>query len=241
MTAVTEAVVLAAGRGRRLGALTERFPKALLQVGGRPILHRIIGGLSAAGIRSVVVVVGHEGETVERTTGDGSEWGLGIRYIRQVHLEGTARAVALAQGLIGPRAFFVGWGDIVVEPGNYARILAAARDGRGALGLNEVEDPAAGAAVYLDANGRVERIVEKPAPGTSTTRWNNAGLAVLPPAVWPFIEALEPSARGEYELPQAIEAYIAAGNALQGVPIEGPWFDIGTPESLEAARRWFGE
>lgn len=234
------AVLLAAGRGTRLGALTESFPKAMLTVGGTPILHRILSGLAAGGVAEVVIVTGHAAGVLEAATGDGSRWGVRIRYRRQETPEGTARAVALARGDLQGAPFFCGWGDIVVEEHNYARVLAAS-DGGGALAVNEVEDPYAGAAVYVDGKGFVERLVEKPARGTAGTRWNNAGLVVLPPETWEFIDGLQPSARGEYELPEAIAAYVASGGRMRAVPIQGPWFDVGTPESLAAARAHFGE
>lgn len=241
MSVIERAVLLAAGRGTRLGALTATTPKPMLQVGGKPILHRILGGLADGGIRQVVVVTGHAAEVLEEATGDGSLWGLRIQYARQLLPEGTARAVSLARDFAAAEPFFVGWGDIVVDAGNYAKVIEGARSSGGALGVNEVEDPAHGAAVYFDEQSRIQRIVEKPAPGTSSTRWNNAGLMVLPPEIWRHIDALQPSPRGEYELPEAVANLIAEGHDIRAVPLSGPWFDIGTPESLQAARAHFGE
>lgn len=237
---VDQAVLLAAGRGTRLGDLTRETPKPLLEVGGEPIIFRIIRGLAAAGVCDVTVVTGHLAERLEAALGDGSHLGLTLRCVRQERLDGTARAAALARPFLRPGPFFAGWGDIVVEAGNYARVIEGARLTGAAIAVNEVDDPWAGAAVYVDETMRVLRMVEKPPPGSSTTRWNNAGLAVLPPATWDEVERLEPSARGEYELPQAIAALVAGGYPVVAVPIEGPWFDIGTPESLAAARRYFG-
>lgn len=237
---ITRAALLAAGRGTRLGSLTTQFPKAMLEVGGIPILHRIVDALADAGVTDLTVITGHAGEHLERETGDGSRWSARIKYRRQSAMDGTASAVALAREDVANAPFFCGWGDIVVGPANYGAVLRAAESSDGALAVNHVEDPAAGAAVYVDDDGHVTRIVEKPPPGTSTTNWNNAGLAVLPPDIWPYIDALEKSPRGEFELPQAIANFVEAGGRLKAVPVEGPWFDVGTPESLAAARAYFG-
>jgi len=239
VTAVQKAVLLAAGRGKRLGALTDSEPKPLLRVAGEPILHRIIAGLAAGGVAEIFVVTGYRAEQLESATGDGSRWGLSIRYARQEPLDGTARAVQLVREQLGDEPFFVGWGDIVVGEANYARVLDAAKPGSAVVAVNMVDDPSAGGAVYVDEAWQVTRIVEKPAPGTSTTNWNNAGLMVLPPQAWPFLDGLTVSDRGEYELPRALAAMVEAGVPALAVPIDGPWFDIGTPESLEAARRYF--
>lgn len=237
---ITKAVLLAAGRGTRLGALTAETPKPLLDVGGRPVIVRILEGLVAAGIREAVVVTGHLADALRRGIEAADLRGVRLEFRRQETLDGTARALALARDFVGDDTFFFGWGDIVVRPENYATVLrAAVRDVAAVIAVNEVDDPAGGAAVYVDDALRVQRIVEKPPPGTSSTRWNNAGFGVLAARAWPAIEALKPSPRGEYELPQAIAALAGAGEKVVAVPVEGPWIDIGTPEDLEAARRAF--
>ncbi|MCK9519099.1 MAG: nucleotidyltransferase family protein [Dehalococcoidia bacterium] len=238
---IERAVLLAAGRGLRLGERTETMPKPLLVVGGRPVIVRILDGLHRAGIEDVLIVTGYLGGVLERELGNGAHAGMRLEYARQETLDGSARALALAREFAGGQRFFFGWADIVVQPENYRRVLRAAwdEDLAGVIAVNEVEDPAAGAAVYLDDARYVQRIVEKPAPGGSATRWNNAGFGVLGPAIWPEIDTLLPSARGEYELPQAIAALVEGGGLVRAVPVDGPWFDIGTPEQLAAARSAF--
>jgi dTDP-glucose pyrophosphorylase len=69
------------------------------------------------------------------------------------------------------------------------------------------------------------------------TNYNNAGFGVLPAQIWAEIDALAVSERGEYELPRAIAALVTSGARLRAVPVMGTWWDIGTPEDLDAARR----
>lgn len=239
MRTIDRAILLAAGKGTRLGSLTAHAPKPLLEVAGKPILVHITDGLMRAGIERFLIVTGHFGELIEAELGNGAAVGVRIEYVRQERLEGTARALALGREFAEGEPFFFGWGDILVRPENYRSVMRRARLADAVIAVNEVDDPWAGGAVYVDDDLRVMRMVEKPAKGTSTTRWNNAGFGVLGPEIWPLIDALEPSERGEYELPQAIGALIASGARVVASPVEGPWFDIGTPEQLEAARREF--
>lgn len=239
---VRKAVILAAGRGTRLAPMTDDLPKALIPVGGKPLIVHALDGLMEAGFADFMVVTGYRGDQVEFELGNGGGAGVDIRYVRQARLEGTAKAVALAREWIGSERFFVTWTDILVQRSNYLRVVRASRTAEAAIAVNFTDDPATGAAVYLDSpdgDGLVTRIVEKPARGTSTTNWNNAGLAVLGSSAWEHIERLAPSARGEYELPTALGTMAAAGLHIRAVPIQGPWFDVGTPEDLERAQASF--
>jgi NDP-sugar pyrophosphorylase family protein len=237
-----KALILAAGKGTRLGALTADCPKPLLDLAGSPIIERIIGSLRDAGVGEFVVVTGYLAERMEVHLGDGSSMGISIRCIRQENPQGTGEAVSLARDLLSGEPFVMTYGDIVISPENYSAIL---RDFEEVpcdllLGLNWMEDPAAGGAVYMDADSRVTEIIEKPAPGTSTTHWNSAGLMIMRPAIFEHTASLQPSARGEYELTDAIRGMIEAGCAVRGFPLRGFWSDIGTPEDLEKTREVFG-
>jgi NDP-sugar pyrophosphorylase family protein len=233
---VRRAVLLAADRGTRLGAITADYPKALLEVAGKPIIRHAIEGLSKAGVRELTVVTGHHAALLESDIGSGDNLTPAIRYVRQHELDGTARALARVRDWLGADQFLFGWADILVEPANYINVTEAARGADGALAVNYVDDPFAGAAVYVNRAKRIERIVERLPRGTSTTHWNNAGFGILPPSIWSVIDSVLPSLRGEYELPQAIAALVKSGAHLRAVPVSGPWFDIGTPPDLEAAK-----
>jgi N-acetylgalactosamine kinase len=230
------AVLLAAGRGTRMGHLTATTPKPLLTVGGKPILGHILEGVAGAGVREFVVVTGYLGERIEQAFGDGHDLGVSISYRRQDLPNGTAGALLLARDLIADGPFLLSWGDILVDPELYRtlveRFRAAPCDVL--LGVNRVDDPWRGAAVYIGAGERVERIVEKPPRRTSTTPWNNAGIFVFSPLVLDYAARLEPSARGEYELPQAISRMVEDGRDVRALPVGDFWSDVGTPEDLRA-------
>ncbi len=235
------AVILAAGRGTRMGALTAATPKPLLEVGGRPLIEHALRGAADAGLRRAIVVVGHLGEQIQKVLGTGARFGLDLLYRRQETADGTARALLLAENVIGPAPFLLGWGDIVVPREFYARFVRAyvGAPCDAQVAVNEVDDPWRGGAVYVDRDWRVTRLEEKPPRGTSTTRWNNAGVLALSRRVFDYVHRLVPSTRGEYELPQAIGAMVADGCLVRAHPIRGFWSDVGTPADLEGVRRWW--
>jgi NDP-sugar pyrophosphorylase family protein len=226
-----KALLLAAGRGTRLGALTEHLPKPMLPIAGLPMIERIMLGIAAsAGITEFVLVVGYRADVVRRHFGDGSRWGWHIEFVEQETPRGLGHAVLCARANLQDGPFLMTYGDIMIDSVNYGRAVDTYHAGSpdAVLGLNWVEDPSAGAAVYVDADYRVERLEEKPKPGTATTHWNNAGLFVFQPRIFEYAARLTLSPRGEYELPDAITAMVGDGFRVQGLPLTGPWRDVGT-------------
>ncbi len=219
-----------------MGALTEGVPKPLLEVAGRPILAWILSGMARAGVGEAVIVVGYRGAQIQEALGSQERFGLRLSYRVQERPEGTARALLLARDALEESAFVLSWGDVIVEPDTYGELVRrfASRRCDALLAVNEVDDPWRGAAVYVDGEGRVRRIVEKPARGSSATRWNNAGLMVLSPKVFPYAQRVGRSPRGEHELPEAIEAMVRDRLDVRAFPVQGLWSDVGTPEDLRA-------
>ena len=236
---VRDAVVLAAGRGTRMKGLTDDLPKPMLPIAGKPLLEHILMVLKDAGIERFAIVTGYRAEKIEQHFGDGSRFGVEIAYGRQEVRDGTARALLLGRKAVGKRPFLLAWGDILTERTNYPAMLARfdERSADGVLAVNWIDDPYRGAAVYVDESDRIERIVEKPPQGTATTHWNNAGIGVFKPELFDYAEAVQPSPRGEYELPDAISAMIRDGRRIYTYALEGYWSDVGTPEDLAAAEK----
>ena len=231
-------LILAAGRGTRLKAVDPDLPKVLHQIGGRTCLERILLGMGAVGINAVGIVIGYQGDRIRETIGSGEHLGLEITYVEQdLKRYGTGAAVWTAQPFWQGDSILFSFGDILVHPENYQALVDKYGDGgEPILGVNWVEDPTAGSAVYLDSQDHVKEIIEKPTPGTSETHWNSAGTAVLTPNLLAKLEHLAPSARGEYELTHAYREYLATGGTLWSHRITGYWQDIGRPEDLARVR-----
>ncbi len=118
-----KAVVLAAGRGTRMRELTQALPKPMLRVQGKPILEHIVTGLAAAGVQELFVVTGWKAEVIEAYFQDGSRWGVHLAFGRQPVQDGTGRAALPARQFVGNEPFLLTYGDILVRPTTYARIL----------------------------------------------------------------------------------------------------------------------
>lgn len=241
---ISKAVLLAAGRGTRLGAITAHTPKPMLEIAGKPLLAHTVEALAACDIREIAIVTGYLADKVEDWCAEFNRTNASTALlpIRQPQLNGTGGAILAARDFIErEQAFIFGWADILMDREFYSRFLDAARalDYDLLLSVNWKHDPWDGAAVYTANDMRVERIVEKPPKGTSTTHWNNAGLFAATPRLLDYAARLTPSPRGELELPQSFEAMIADGALVRAVAVRGFWSDVGTPEDLARARQMF--
>jgi dTDP-glucose pyrophosphorylase len=236
MPEIRKAVILAAGRGTRMGPMTDETPKPMLAVQGKPILEHVLEGLATAGIERFLIVVGYRRQAiVDHFRGSPRP----IEFRVQERVDGTGSATRLARDFVGGEPFLLTFGDILCGPGAYtrcARILLDNPATQAVLGVKDVDDPWRGAAVY-ERDGVVDRVVEKPPPGTSTTRWNSAGLYTMQAAVFPYLDRLQPSRRGEYEITSIFDMMLADGLELRIGPILETWRDIGFPDDLEAVNK----
>ena len=229
-----KAVVLAAGKGTRMLPLTRTRPKPLIPVLNVPLIEYVIAGLREAGADEVAVAIGHLGDSIRAALGDGSRLGVRIRYLDQPELNGSGAATLLAEGFAAGEPFIVSFADIITPMRNYRRLREVNEGGRwtSIVTLNWMEDPYEGAAVTVDDDGRVMRIVEKPPKGTADTHFNNAGIFVLPPSIFDAIRATPKSGRNEYELPEAIEMMIEQGERVGSVELEGYRSDVARPSEI---------
>ena len=231
--AVTRAVILAAGRGTRMGGMTGEMPKPMLPIRGRPMLEHILDGLAAAGVVRFFIVVGYHHEIVKQHF---SKWPLFIEFCVQDPVDGTGSAARLARSFAGSDPFLLTYGDILCDAAEYIRccgVLGQNPATAGVIAVKAVDDPWQGAAVY-ENQGRIERIVEKPPKGASSTHWNSAGFYAFRPVIFDYLARLQPSPRNEYELTSAIEAMLEDGLDLRISPVQGSWRDVGRPEDLAA-------
>lgn len=229
---VTQAVLLAAGRGTRMKELTNDLPKPMLEVRGKPILQHIIEGLRNAGIQRVLIIVGYRGDVVRAHFENGAKFGLAVEYVRQEVQDGTGRVVELAKDFAGNAPFILSYGDILIEPINYRRLVRLA-DAEAIISVkHNPGEIAKGGAVFVNENFEMTDLREKPGPGEPTSPWYNAGVYTFQPSIFSFTARLEKSPRGEYELTDAIRALALSGKKVQAFELDGNWADVRDPEVL---------
>lgn len=212
--------------------LTNELPKPMLAVNGRPILQHIVEGLAAAGVTHFLIVVGYRAEVVREFFGDGSAFGVRVEYVTQTVQDGTGRVVELAREFAGADAFVLSYGDILVSPENYVRLV---EPGSAEALVSVKHNPgeiAKGGAVFVNERFELTDLREKPQPGEPTSPWYNAGVYTFRPSIFEFTARLEKSPRGEYELTDAIRTLAQSGRLVQVVELTGTWADVRDPEVL---------
>ncbi len=230
---ITKAVVLAAGRGTRMKGLTEELPKPMIEVRGRPILETIVRGLVDNGVGEILVVVGYRPQVIREHFGDGEAFGCAISYVTQEVQDGTGRVVDLARGFVGGDAFVLSYGDILVPASSYAELVDfSGVDAKISVKVNE--DVSKGGAVFIDDQGWLTGLIEKPGPGQPTSPYYNAGIYSFGPGIFDYTAKLEKSPRGEYELTDAIAAMVRDGLQVKAVELNGDWADVRDPGVVES-------
>jgi UDP-N-acetylglucosamine diphosphorylase / glucose-1-phosphate thymidylyltransferase / UDP-N-acetylgalactosamine diphosphorylase / glucosamine-1-phosphate N-acetyltransferase / galactosamine-1-phosphate N-acetyltransferase len=232
VTKIDKAILLAAGRGTRMRELTANLPKPMIEVRGKPVLQHIVEGLRDAGVRKFLIVVGYRADAVQNFFGGGSRYKIDIQYVTQVAQDGTGRVVDLARDFVSDSAFVLAYGDILVAPENYKRIVDLADDVEALISVTRGEDVSKGGAVFLNERMELLDLREKAKPGEATSPWYNAGLYAFRPSIFEFTAKLKPSPRGEYELTDAIRELAQSDKKVKALELTGEWADVRDPEIL---------
>jgi UDP-N-acetylglucosamine diphosphorylase / glucose-1-phosphate thymidylyltransferase / UDP-N-acetylgalactosamine diphosphorylase / glucosamine-1-phosphate N-acetyltransferase / galactosamine-1-phosphate N-acetyltransferase len=243
---IDRAVILAAGRGTRMRELTAELPKPMIEVRGKPVLQHIVEGLRDAGIRDCLIVVGYRADAVQDFFGDGFRHKVAIQYKTQTMQDGTGRVVELAHDFVDNRPFILAYGDILVDPTNYKRVVNLPDDVEALLTVTRGEDVTKGGAVVVNERMELVDLREKAQEG-ELKRWNaiseraipfyNAGLYAFRPSIFDFTAKLKPSPRGEYELTDAIRELAQSGKKVKALELTGEWADVRDPETLARLNR----
>jgi glucose-1-phosphate thymidylyltransferase len=226
-------VVLAGGTGSRLMPLTKVTNKHLLPIGQKPMIYYPIGKLTSIGIDEILIVTGveHMGDVVS-LLGSGKGFGCRFTYKVQDEAGGIAQALALAEDFAAGEGLAVILGDNIFQSGlkKYADKFVAQETGARVL-LKQVQN-AQRFGVAEISEGRVVSIEEKPEKPKSD--FVITGIYFYDAPVFDIIRGLKPSARGELEISDVNNAYVARGQLAYDI-LEGWWTDAGTFESLVRA------
>jgi mannose-1-phosphate guanylyltransferase/phosphomannomutase len=226
-------MILAAGEGRRLRPLTEHTPKPMLPVAGRPLLEHIIIHLHKCGVNDLAINLYHLPMAVIDYFGDGSRWGVHLRYSVEECLLGSAGGVKRIQDFFN-ETFVVFYGDLLTQADLRPMIDLHRRAGvLATLALYYVPDPWNRGIVQLDEAQYIARFVEKPPRDQVFSNLANAGIYVLEPQVLDRIPAEQTYDFGNDVFPNLL----AEGTKIAGYVLQDRLIDIGLPEKYEEANQ----
>lgn len=222
-----QALILAGGKGTRLRPLTVYTPKPIVPICNRPFLLYQIDTLRRAGIKDITLSLSYQPHKIEQLLGDGSDYGVNLKYTVEPQPMGTAGAYKYAEDLIRePTVVFNG--DILTDLDLKTVIREHdARQATATIVLTPVDNPTAYGLVETEEDGHVRRFLEKPKADEITVNTINAGTYILEPRVLDFIPAGE-NHSFEYGLfPKLLES---KEKFYAHIPQRTYWIDIGTPE-----------
>jgi bifunctional UDP-N-acetylglucosamine pyrophosphorylase/glucosamine-1-phosphate N-acetyltransferase len=235
-----KAVSLAAGEGVRLQPITSTRPKHLIKVGGKPILEHCLNAVKTSGIDETLIVIHYMGDVIRQYFGDGKKFGLKIEYVEQKTVLGTGNAVSLVEPHVKDD-FLLVYGDLLFSAEAVKNVIDLHKKEKPAatMAVVPVENPEYYGIVELEDEKYVKRIVEKPKHEEAPSNLANTGIYVFSTEIFDKIRETSASARGEWEITDAISQLSKEKKTVLAVKIsQDDWVDIGRPWDLLEANRW---
>ncbi len=226
-----KALVLSGGMGTRLRPITHSMPKQLVPIANKPVLVHALEKIARAGITEVGIIVGDRGAEIREVLGDGSALGIQITYLPQEAPFGLAHCVLIARDFLGDDDFVMYLGDNVLNA-ELAELGADFGTHRSPVQLvvTPVPNPSESGVAELAPDGTVLAVVEKPANPRSDLAI--VGVYFFTPAIHEAVREIKPSARGEWEITDAIDWLMRRGDTVRAHVYHGFWKDTGRIEDL---------
>ena len=237
---VTKGLIPAAGKGTRLGPFTDAIPKELLPVGEKAVIEHVVEAMKFAGITEITIVVSPHKHGLSDYLGSGKRFGVHFTYVVQDDQRGLADAVLAGKHMIDEN-FAVVLGDNFFAPKSFLKDLISTHLAQGAdttLGVAEIED-ATRYGIITPKGDHVIGMTEKPPLKDAKSKLGALGAYVFSPDIFEAIEKTIPGVKGEYQLTDSICIQIAEGKKVLYRTIKGIHIDVGTPNDLMNANRWY--
>jgi mannose-1-phosphate guanylyltransferase / phosphomannomutase len=233
-----KAIIMAGGQGTRLRPLTSNQPKPMIRIANLPCMEHIVNLLARHGITDIAVTLQFMPEEIQDYFGDGSEWGVSMRYSIEDAPAGTAGSVKMAEqqlGLEGEQLLIIS-GDALTDADLTQLVrFHAEKDAEVTMVLKSVENPLDFGIVITEEDGRISRFLEKPAWGQVFSDTVNTGIYLLEPSV---MEEIPDPEEGEYDFSKELfPKLLDQDRPLYGFVTDAYWEDIGTLEQYASAQR----